>query len=113
MLELPAQASSTEGDYISIVYLANAARSVKIGGPTGEFLCNGSLMIRRQPNSNTFQECTGGDKQYLTIDAIANGDGGEGTKIECYYNGTSWSLNAVIECKGDGSADSTSNFTVS
>ena len=93
------------------MYLTDAVQEVKVGGPSGEFLTNGSLMVRRKPGPSTssYKECTGGDKRFLTI---SSQDGGEGTKIQCYFNGTTWSLNAVIQYEG-ASADCTSDFTTS
>ena len=105
---LPARAVSKKGDYITILLtgvIANGT-TLKIGTAT-EALTIGSSVAAIGGVRVGAVDISASADAVLTITGATNGDGGIGTFIECYFNGTSWSMNAVVQSQGTGAAAST------
>ena len=114
-LQLPAASASTTGDYISMIFVESAVYSVDIGTATGDTFALGSVLVSRKTatSGGSMNEVTTTTMTKMNIVRDANGDGGAGTKIECYFNGTNWSVSCVVERNGDNTVASTSDFATS
>jgi len=112
-LTLPAQASSVKGDFIHILLIDEPGNghTIKIG-TSGEFLTIGSryVGISGSARVGTTDLADGTGDDFFNLVGLSNGDGGIGSTVDCYFNGTTWSLNAVCYPQGNASAAGTSVF---
>mgnify|MGYP001371251564 CR=1 FL=1 len=89
----------------------NNAAVLKIG-TSGEYFTAGSkLFVEGQDSTRVsvidFADGTGDD--FLNIKGTTNGDGGIGTTIDLFFNGSSWSVNARVTGQGTMAAASDAN----
>ena len=112
-LTLPLKATSEKGDFITLTLTGNMnnAAVLKIG-TSGEYFTAGSkLFVEGQDSTRVsvidFADGTGDD--FLNIKGTTNGDGGIGTTIDLFFNGSSWSVNARVTGQGTMAAASDAN----
>jgi hypothetical protein len=108
-LTLPTQANSKQGDYITLLLTGpvDNTKVLKIG-TDGEFFTAGSLLHVPAVDATRIAviSLANGTNDFLNITGLTNGDGGTGTFVQCYFNGSTWSINARVEGQGANSAAS-------
>ena len=113
VLTLPAAADSTAGDYISLINIQSIVdgKTLTIEANGTDELAPGSVCIVRGSGQGTAPTIrtgavslsVGGSKK-LVITGKTNGDGGAGTRIECYFANGKWAIDATVEGQGNQSA---------
>ena len=116
ILQLPTNADSTQGDYVTMIWSVDADHAVVVSTQTNEYFSPGSLLVVRGKGASAGSVTHVESATIGTLDINpdvstgVNGDAGSGTKVECFFNGTAWVINAIVEKKGDGSDNSFSSF---
>ena len=111
-LTLPTRASSTKGDFVHILLIDTLADGhvLKIGTAT-EDLSLGSRYVgipsAARVGTTALAVAT---NDFFEMTGLTNGDGGIGSTVDCYFNGTSWSLTSTCYPQGAASAKGTSAF---
>ena len=113
-LTLPAQNTCVKGDTIHIVLIGDIDDNflLKIG-TAGELFTAGSRLITRGTGdrATTVDFADGANDAFLDIAGVTNGDGGIGTTVDLYFNGSTWSVNAFVEGQGAMNVAATSVFS--
>ena len=111
-LTLPTRASSTKGDFVHILLIDTLANGhiLKIGTAT-EDLSLGSRYVGIPSAARVGTTALAvAPNDFFNMTGLTNGDGGIGSTVDCYFNGTSWSLTSTCYPQGAASADGTSVF---
>jgi len=110
VMSLPAISASTKGDFVRIIFIDDIADSkvVTIKANGSETLAIGSLLtvpVVDNIRVAVVDISVLADKQ-LNITGATDGDGGKGSTVDCYFNGSNWGINANIVGQGENNAAS-------
>ena len=110
-LTLPAQSSSTEGDFITIIITADMGAVLLKLGTSGEDFALGSMVegADTTARSGLLDFAIAGD-DFLNVTGHATGDGAPGSYYHLFFDGSNWSVNAKMFAQGAGSTTSTVAF---
>ena len=108
VMSLPSISASTKGDFVRIIFIddisGGSVVTIKANG-NEETLAIGSLLTVPVVNNTrvaVVDISVLADKQ-LNITGTTNGDGGKGSTVDCYFNGSNWGINANIVGQGANS----------
>ena len=100
---LPTAANSTKGDFITMIFIDEIAntKTAKFG-TAGQFFDVGSMLMSstRVSAAGNVSFANGTTNDFLNIIGATNGDGGIGTEVRFYFNGSNWVANAVVFGQG-------------
>ena len=112
---LPAQASSTAGDVINVVYTtAIGAGEVHKYGTSTEMFSPASRVFAASNAANsqiwTVTEANGTNHDFFNITGHAHGGGGLGTTLQFVFDGSKWRVQGWCYSNGDGTTAVTAVF---
>lgn len=108
-MTLPTHATSSVGDFITIVCLDNQenTKTLKLG-TDGQQLSLGSIAVTTPLGA--VSQPDGTNDYFLIILGNTNGDGGAGTRITCFFDGTAWTIDANVQRQGTFAVASGTGF---